>query len=68
MPLASKIFLETEYYIYRHYMITYQNFKIYLPESTDESNCRHIRAGYDIESKPSYSEKKLARFSTFFHW
>ena len=45
-----------------------QHIKIYLIENLDESNSRYLRACYHIKSKPSYLEKKLAKFSAFFHW
>ncbi len=49
-------------------MIAYRNIKIDGPLNIDESNSRHIRVGYHIESKPSYAEKKLAKVTAFFHW
>ncbi len=48
-------------------MIKKQDIKIYRPKNIDESNSQHLRAGYDIESKPPYSEKKLAEVSSLFH-
>jgi hypothetical protein len=44
-----------------------QNIKINCPKNADGSDSRYIRAGYDIESKPSYSEEKLEGVSSFFH-
>jgi hypothetical protein len=42
-----------------------QNIKINCPKNADGSDSRYIRAGYDIESKPSYSEEKLEGVSSW---
>jgi hypothetical protein len=49
-------------------VIMHQHIKIYRTENLDVSNSEYLRVGFRIESKPSYLEKKLAKFPSFFHW